>query len=461
MVFSSTSFLYVFLPLFLCCYVLIPQRNLVILFFSLLFFTWGESYYVILLLGTVAFNYLVGRNLGQSKHNKLLLGAGVAVNLLVLAYYKYFGFLVIQVLGLPYPVEQLPHLLLGISFFIFQSISYLVDVHTGKAERARSFTDLALYITMFPQLIAGPIVRYNTVAAAIVSRTITATDVYEGCLLFVAGLGYKVLIANNVALAADQAFALPLQELTSAGAWVGALAYTLQIYFDFAGYSLMAIGIGRIMGFHFPQNFNYPYISQSITEFWRRWHMSLSSWFRDYLYIPMGGNRHGPLRTYFNLCVVFLLCGLWHGAAWTFISWGLFHGALLVMERAGFDRVLQWCPSLLRRLYLLLMVIIGWVIFRADNLGQAQAFLGAMFIPTGSSEVGLYDMVSNETLLFAGIGMLLSAPLFDPIKRRILSGKGQQPGVRLITLSTSLALGLLCTIYVMAGTYNPFIYFRF
>lgn len=314
---------------------------------------------------------------------------------------------------------------------------------------------------MFPQLIAGPIVRYNTVATAITNRTISITDVYEGSLLFIAGLSYKVLIANNVALVADQVFALPVQELATLNAWVGALAYTIQIYFDFAGYSLMAIGIGRIMGFHFPQNFNYPYTSQSITEFWRRWHMSLSSWFRDYLYIPLGGNRHGARRTYLNLVIVFFLCGLWHGAAWTFIVWGLFHGALLALERAGLSAMLNKCPSPLRRIYLLLMIVIGWVIFRSENLAQAKTFILTMLIPTHTATDNIYELVNHETALFAVIGVVLAVPVFDPIKRRILAGANREPIVTLLALSGSVALSLLCTIYVMAGTYNPFIYFRF
>lgn len=461
MVFSSTAFLYVFLPLFLCSYALVPQRNLVILFFSLIFFTWGESYYVLLLLATVLFNYWIGNRIGPSSRDSLMLAIGVSVNLVVLAYYKYFGFLATQLLELSYTADQLPHLPLGISFFIFQSISYLVDVHRGEAERARSFSDLALYITMFPQLIAGPIVRYNTVAAAIVSRSITLTDVYEGILLFVAGLSYKVLIANNVALVADQVFALAIPELTTAAAWCGALAYSLQIYFDFAGYSLMAIGIGRILGFHFPKNFNYPYVSQSITEFWRRWHMSLSSWFRDYLYIPLGGNRRGPLRTYCNLALVFLLCGLWHGAAWTYLIWGLYHGALLVFERAVWNTVLEKWPGPLRWGYTCLMIVIGWVIFRADTLPQALDFLAVMFTPvsTGGSSIG--ELLSNETLFYAAIGTLLCAPMFKRLEPWRVTSTGQRSPAVLFALGGSFGLVLLCTLYVMAGTYNPFIYFRF
>jgi alginate O-acetyltransferase complex protein AlgI len=461
MVFSSTAFLYLFLPLFLCSYALIPQRNLVILFFSLLFFTWGESYYVLLLLGTVSFNYWIGNRIEPGSQDRFILGTGVAVNLVVLAYYKYFGFLATQVLGLDYTSERLPHLPLGISFFTFQSISYLVDVHRGKAQRARSFSDLALYITMFPQLIAGPIVRYNTVAAAIINRTITLADVYEGSLLFIVGLSYKVLIANNVALVADRAFGFSVADLSTVIAWTGALAYTLQIYFDFAGYSLMAIGIGRILGFHFPQNFNYPYISQSITEFWRRWHMSLSSWFRDYLYIPLGGNRHGALRTYCNLAIVFLLCGLWHGAAWTFVIWGLFHGALLVLERAGLSALLEKWPGTLRRIYTLLMIVIGWIIFRAENLDQVQGFLRVMFTPVYAGTADFYELVNNETMIFALLGVAISIPVFEPFKRHILAGPARRPAASLIALSGATALAMLCTIYVMAGTYNPFIYFRF
>jgi alginate O-acetyltransferase complex protein AlgI len=276
---------------------------------------------------------------GQWRKQSLILG--VSANLLLLGYFKYYGFVVADILGLNIAIDDFPHLPLGISFFVFQSISYLVDIYRGDARGARSFADLALYIAMFPQLIAGPIVRYASVAEAIQQRYVSFDGVSKGIAIFILGLSYKVLISNNVAEMADASFATPLDQVDVVVAWVGALAYTLQIYFDFAGYSLMAIGIGKMMGFEFPENFNYPYIATSITDFWRRWHMSLSSWFRDYLYIPLGGNQKGVVRTYINLFAVFFLCGLWHGAAWTYVAWGMFHGFVLVIERAGLKKVLD------------------------------------------------------------------------------------------------------------------------
>jgi alginate O-acetyltransferase complex protein AlgI len=467
MIFASTSFLYVFLPLFLLCYVLLPFRNLVALSFSLLFFTWGEGAYVLLLLATVGLNYLIGSHVcPESKNRALLLGAGVAANLLILGYFKYFAFVVGAIFQIPLAASDTPHLPLGISFFIFQSISYLVDVYRGDSEKARSFFDLALYIAMFPQLIAGPIVRYGSVAAALVNREITAYDVYRGAMLFVLGLSYKVLIANNSAEIADAVFALEIDKVDSATAWLGVVAYTLQIFFDFSGYSLMAIGIGRIMGFHFPQNFNYPYISQSITEFWRRWHMSLSSWFRDYLYIPLGGNRRGPVTTYRNLFIVFLLCGLWHGAAWTFVIWGLFHGLALIIERMRLLRILGRIPRPFRHVYTLLLVMVGWVLFRAETLGQAGAFVQAMFLPTSADAPGLAELASHENLFMGVIGCLLSLPIVE--RSRAFRHPGQTPyggagagGARVYEMTLALGLLMLCSVYIMSGTYNPFIYFRF
>jgi alginate O-acetyltransferase complex protein AlgI len=465
MVFSTTSFLFVFLPLFLLCYALLPWRNLVALCFSLVFFAWGEGAYVLLLLLTIWLNYVIGARLGQLGSN-LLLGVGIALNLFILGYYKYFGFLVNTALQLDVPQDDIPHLPLGISFFIFQSISYLIDVHRGDSPRARSFFDLALYIAMFPQLIAGPIVRYGTVAEALVQRHISLHDFYRGSLLFILGLSYKMLVANNTAEVADAVFALAPGEIDTATAWTGVVAYTLQIFFDFAGYSLMAIGLGRIMGFRFPQNFNYPYISQSITEFWRRWHMSLSSWFRDYLYIPLGGNRHGALRTYRNLFIVFFLCGLWHGAALTFVAWGIFHGAVLALERMGLMRVVASLPRPLRHIYALLLVMIGWVLFRAENFGQAGTFLHAMFFPAITDSPGFAELVSHENLLFAVLGCLFCVPFLErSILFRSVDDPVQDTKISIAPLLRDSIIGfillVICTTYVMSGTYNPFIYFRF
>ncbi|MFK8041443.1 MBOAT family O-acyltransferase [Congregibacter sp.] len=468
MVFSTTSFLFVFLPLFLLCYAVLPWRNLTALVFSLLFFAWGEGAYVLLLLGTVAFNYLIGQRLEEGHHRFRFLSLGVAANLLVLGYYKYFGFLISGVLEIPIPEQDIPHLPLGISFFIFQSISYLIDVYRGDSPKARSYFDLALYIAMFPQLIAGPIVRYSTVAEAIRFRQISSYDVYRGVILFVVGLSYKVLIANNAAEVADTVFGFAPKQLSTLNAWTGIVAYTLQIFFDFAGYSLMAIGIGRVMGFHFPKNFDFPYVSRSITEFWRRWHMSLSSWFRDYLYIPLGGNRHGRLRTYINLFTVFLLCGFWHGAAWTFIIWGVFHGVILAVERAGLGRLIGMLPRPAQHIYALLLVMIGWVVFRAESFSHASYYLQAMFFDVPAKGIGFVRLVSNENLAFMLLGLLLCMPVLEGL-RVFRNGEdfSDSDALQISTVSAvanglvALVLFLLCSMYIMSGTYNPFIYFRF
>ncbi|MFT7286130.1 MAG: alginate O-acetyltransferase complex protein AlgI [Halieaceae bacterium] len=470
MVFSTASFLYAFLPAFLLCYTILPWKNAVALIFSLLFFSWGEGVYVVLLLAVIVGNYLLGERVALLRGRSgaaLMLGLGVAFNLLVLGYYKYFGFLVSDLLGLDVPASTIVHLPLGISFFIFQSISYLIDVYRGDAEPADSVFDLALYIAMFPQLIAGPIVRYGSVASALRQREVRLADVARGIQLFSLGLAYKMLLANNCAELADSVFAKDPETLRMATAWLGIVAYSLQILFDFAGYSLMAIGLGRLMGFHFPRNFNFPYISRSISEFWRRWHMSLSSWFRDYLYIPLGGNRAGPLKTYRNLFLVFFLCGLWHGAAWTFVAWGLFHGFLLVIERAGLGRKLEQMPAVLSHSYTLLAVMVGWVLFRAESFGHAAGYLTRMFTPGGSEAVVYAAEVStNENLFMLGVALLMCLPWLEGGRWRSWDDEHSEPlaGGRLAICFDSLmiiTLLCLCSVYVASGTYNPFIYFRF
>ncbi len=477
MVFSSVVFLYFFLPAFLLCYALLPYRNATVLLFSMLFYIWGEGVFVLVLLLSVLINHAAGRAITSAAptRRRRFLALGVLANLALLIYFKYYGFLLFDVLGWDsLDPARVPHLPLGISFFTFQSLSYLVDVYRGDARPARSLPDLALYIMMFPQLIAGPIVRYSDVARQIARRTIHLSYVRHGLLFFCVGLSQKVLIANNMAAVADPIFGLPADQLTTSLAWTGAIAYMLQIYFDFAGYSNMAIGLGLVMGFKFPHNFNYPYISQSITEFWRRWHMSLSSWFRDYLYIPLGGNRHGSLVTYRNLLIVFVLCGLWHGASWTFLLWGLYHGALLVFERLGPGVALQRSPRLLRHLYTLLAILIGWVLFRAESIDQALAFVGRMFRLGGELSAqapGIAEMLDHQQWFFGLIGLLASTPVLRRLLTRVVTDRtlvisrhrSLDPGVLTMALDASFigATLLLCTLYVASGTYNPFIYFRF
>ncbi len=474
MVFPSISFLFLFFPLFLLVYALFPYRNLTILVFSLAFYIWGEGAYVVLLLTTVALNYFIGlkidnaHSLAQNKKVRFWLFAGVAGNLVILFYYKYFGFVVNTIMGMDLTAGEVPVLPLGISFFIFQSISYLVDVFRKQARPADSISDLALYITMFPQLVAGPIVRYSSISDSIKNRTIDFLKIRDGIFLFVGGLSQKVIIANSAGEIANIVFSLPYEKVTSAVAWIGSTAYTLQIFFDFSGYSTMAIGIGLMMGFTFPANFNYPYISKSITEFWQRWHISLSSWFRDYLYIPLGGNRKGRVRTYCNLFIVFLLCGLWHGAAWTFVVWGIYHGVLLILERLFIKDFLARSPSVLCHVYTLLFVIVGWTLFRADNFQQAWIFIHALF-GTGNGEfpAELVSVLNKENILYCSIGILLATPFLPCLLEKFsvipLTQEHLKYSYKKLSIMSmfTLMLAILCVIYIYAGTYNPFIYFRF
>ncbi len=388
MVFASPIFLFLFLPATLAAYFAVPRgwRNGVLLAASLVFYAWGEAPYVVLVLGSVAFNFAIGGAIGRADDppvRRRWLAVGVAGNLTVLAIFKYADFAIgnVNVLApllaiTPLAIAAIP-LPLGISFFTFHAISYIVDVHKRNANAEDNLPRFALYILLFPQLIAGPIIRWRDIADQLPSRPQRMADFAWGARRFVLGLGKKVLIANTLGRTADQIFALPAAELTMPLAWLGLVCYTLQIYFDFSGYSDMAIGLMRMFGFRILENFNYPYIASSIREFWRRWHISLSNWFRDYLYIPLGGNQRGRRRAYANLVIVFLLCGLWHGASWPFVLWGAWHGIFLVLERAGFDRVLARTGPF-AHLYALLAVMGGWVLFRCETLPQALSFYAAL-----------------------------------------------------------------------------------
>ncbi|HEX8601192.1 MAG TPA: MBOAT family protein [Pseudoduganella sp.] len=465
MVFSSIIFLFYFLPCFLLLYYLLPWKNAVLLLGSLVFYAWGEPRFVPLLLLSALLNYgggqMISRSEGPSRQRWLWLG--VAANLGMLLYYKYLGFfggMVNAVLKnfhgpIDFPAVVLP---LGISFFTFQGISYLIDVYRRDIAVQSSFLNFAMYKAMFPQLVAGPIVRYRQIAHEIEHRTVDNARIWLGVQIFLTGLAQKVLIANTVAGPADRLFGLPAEELTTPAAWIGIACYSIQILYDFGGYSNMAIGIGHMLGFSYPVNFDRPYSARSITEFWRRWHISLSSWFRDYLYIPLGGNRVSAARTYFNLGLVFLLCGLWHGAAWTFIVWGLWHGALLIVERAFLSAQLARLPGLLAQAWTLLLVMVGWVFFRADTLPHALGYIGVMFgMGAAQGEVPhpwqMYFGNSAMTALVIGVLLaiwrgnpMLRAPvlLWHPLRATAL-----------------LLCFVLCVVSLAAGTYNPFIYFRF
>jgi alginate O-acetyltransferase complex protein AlgI len=475
-IFSSTTFLFGFLPLVLLAYFLLPglrSRNGLLLGASLLFYAWGEAAYVLLLLLSIGFNTACGAWIERLRGRPAaarVLAAGVAANLLLLGVFKYANFAAenldpaLAALGLP-RIDLAPvHLPIGISFFTFQAITYVVDVYRGSAPVARGVLDVALYISLFPQLIAGPIVRYQQVARALMQRTSRIEDVAWGVRRFVVGLGKKVLIANTLAVPADQIFAASPAELGIGVAWLGLACYALQIYFDFSGYSDMAIGLGRVFGFRFPENFTHPYAASSVREFWRRWHISLSTWFRDYLYIPLGGSRGSSARTSANLFSIFLLCGLWHGASWNFAIWGLLHGAFLALERVGGEALLARLPRVAGRLYTLGVVGLAWVFFRSDSLGHALAYLAAL-LPRAAPDavLRLGELLQPDVGLALALGALGCGPWWTHALLRDVCAPGRSAGVlrpalRLLFL---LAVGLGSAMALAADTHNPFIYFRF
>lgn len=481
MLFTEPTFLFLFLPLLLLLYFLPWQahRNWLLLAASLIFYAKGGGAFTWLILALIAFNYVaalqVDRRRGTAAGKWLLRGA-VAIDLVVLIVFKYANFIAdnVNVLmgsaGLS-PIQIPPVLLpIGISFFTFHAISYVVDVHRQDAVAQKRPVEAALYLLLFPQLIAGPIIRYREIASQLASRVITSVDFADGIRRFIVGLGKKMLVANIVAVPADRIFAMPAAELTAAHAWLAVVCYTLQIYFDFSGYSDMAIGLGRMFGFRFPENFRYPYSASSVQEFWRRWHISLSAWFRDYVYIPLGGNRRGARSMYVNLVTVFFLCGLWHGASWTFVVWGLFHGAFLVIERVGLASWLESMPRVLRHAYLLLVVMVGWVFFRADSLAGAIAVLQAMvgLSPSLPTVYAPAWYLTPELLLALAAGMVGSIPVVPMATRWMARGADEAAGRPMLPWTASaaatLALFLLLTASLMlmaARTYNPFIYFRF
>ncbi len=471
MVFSATIFLFFFLPITLITSFLLPRRfqNHLLLVASLFFYAWGETAFVLLMVASIGANYGGGLLLGRTTGPRLrfvVLSLGVLLNLAPLLFFKYatFGLDIYNSVS-PYwgdvwrtlgPI----HLPIGISFYTFQAISYLVDVYRDDAKAQRDPLNVALYIAFFPQLIAGPIVRYRDIAVQLTERVRTAAGVVSGIQRFTIGLAKKVLIANTLAVPVDQIYGLGPENVSMALAWLGVLLYTFQLYFDFSGYSDMAIGLGRMFGFTFPENFNYPYISRSIREFWRRWHISLSTWFRDYLYIPLGGNQR---RTAFNLIVVFLLCGLWHGAQWNFALWGLFHGFFLLAERYG-ARWMKWSlPRPVQHAYALVVIMVGWVLFRSENLAQAGHMLRAMagFSVADTWAHPLAYYVNREVLLGLAAAFLCATPLGTTAWRRLRAVKGLGVASRGLELVITVALLALCAIVLSAQTYNPFIYFRF
>jgi len=458
MLFSSLIFLCVFLPFTLAVYFLLPFcfRNVFLLLVSLFFYAWGEPTFLVVMISSIVWNYLWGLAIGRSPENggKAALAVGTAGNLLLLFWFKYLNFSVSVISqlsecfgGSPVTIREI-FLPIGISFFTFQSISYLADVYRDRSMCRKNFVDIALYISLFPQLIAGPIVRYGSICRELDRREHGFEQVADGLQRFIFGLGVKVLLANPAGTIADAVFRVSAGQLAAHQAWVGIAAYTLQIYFDFSGYSSMAIGLGRIFGFHFPENFNYPYIAGSISDFWRRWHISLSTWFRDYVYIPLGGSRVSERRTALNLLTVFFLTGVWHGAAWTFLVWGVWYGILLLVEKFLFrDRLPGW----LMRIWTLAAVVNGWVFFRSDSLGAAWGYLRAMY----GGNAGVAGSAIMELTGYRWIVVLVSGVLFAlPWSGRIRDDRSWGRLLSIFVLVLAIAA-------LAKGAYNPFLYFRF
>ncbi|MDE6024988.1 MAG: MBOAT family protein [Lachnospiraceae bacterium] len=471
MVFSSLVFLCIFFPVVFCLHSAIPSikaKNVLLIMASLVFYAFGEPVYVILMVISAFLNYLCAVLMGKANRKAVLIAA-VIINIGILCVFKYTGFLITTInnvlhLNIKVPEITLP---IGISFFTFQALSYVIDVYRGQVEVQKSFGKVLLYISFFPQLIAGPIVKYRDIALEIDSRNVNLKETALGMRRFICGLAKKILIANTMAIVADHVFLQDFDSLNIIGAWIGAVAYTMQIYFDFSGYSDMAIGLGQMFGFHFKENFEHPYGSVTIKEFWRRWHISLSSWFKEYVYIPLGGNRKGKIRTGMNKILVFFLTGLWHGANWTFVVWGLFHGMFSFLEELV--PKLKKLPRVILHVYTMLVVIVGFVIFRADTLGQAFIFIGKMFTGFEFSAASMSFVCQQLTPFF--IVMLIAAVIgCAPVrsisrKIKISSDKeeltSKENFVQIILYIAAFVLLLWCIIRLSGGSYNPFIYFRF
>ncbi len=472
MVFSSVTFLIVFLPAVLIAYYglggaltkSMTVKNVILLLASLVFYAWGEPVYIVLMLLSVTFNYFAGREIDEAKKNgrdrqaKNALIRAVVFNVAVLAFFKYAGFVVENVGALLHTELRVPTLPLpiGISFYTFQSMSYVIDLYRGEAGLQKKFIPFALYISFFPQLIAGPIVKYKDIALQLGHRKESLYKFSRGMTRFTVGLAKKLLFANTLGAVYSAVQAHPAGEISAMTAWLGIFCYTLQIYFDFSGYSDMAIGLGAMFGFRFNENFNYPYIAGSIRDFWTRWHISLSTWFREYVYIPLGGNRRGAGRTILNLMIVWLLTGLWHGAAWNFIFWGVFYGVLLIAERYALKDVLPRIPKPVRHVLTLIVVMLGWVFFSAPTLGEAFRYIGSM-VGAGN---GFAD---KEAVFLLGSNLLVLLPAAfcaTPAYKRLLARVDQKTLDRAKVAAYPLLL-LVCVIFMISETYNPFLYFRF
>lgn len=469
MVFSSTIFLFAFLPLLFLCYFMASNRwrNYVLLVFSLIFYAWGEPKFLPVMILLVTLDYIFAfliDNTDKTGLRKLYMAGTVITNLGLLGYYKYTMFVLENINTVFGTNIAIPNIVLpiGISFFTFQAMSYVIDVYRKNVAAQKNPFYVLLYVSLFPQLVAGPIVRYKTVEQEILHRTTTTADFSEGLERFIIGLGKKIIISNNTAVVADAMFSAV--KIDASMAWLAVVSYGLQIYFDFSAYSDMAIGFGRILGFHFEENFNFPFISQSVSEFWRRWHISLSSWFRDYVYIPLGGNRKGVARQIFNMFVVWALTGIWHGAAWTYVMWGLYFFVLLVTEKYFLGRFLEKLPRIFRHLYMLICINISWALFRAEDMKQAwwviKHMLRMHITPEGLAQTGMY---LHQYGLYMVLGIVFSMPVYRTIKAKLLKNRSENAkcvimGVNYLGL---LAVFFISILYLVNSSYNPFIYFRF
>ena len=468
MVFSSLTFLCIFLPVVLALYYLLPTlriRNVLLIIVSLLFYAYGEPVYVLLMIASIIINYIFGRLLGteNKKKRQWILAIAVIINIGLLVVFKYLDMMVQtinQLSGSEIPLAGLA-LPIGISFFTFQALSYVIDVYRREVEPQKNLWNVMLYISFFPQLIAGPIVKYHDIQEQIDNRNTDVKEIAEGLRRFIIGLSKKVLISNTMAVTADALFAAGAGELNILSAWIAAIAYMLQIYFDFSGYSDMAIGLGHMFGFRFLENFRYPYISSNIQEFWRRWHISLSTWFKEYLYIPLGGNRKGKARTCLNKMIVFFSTGLWHGANWTFVFWGLWHGVFLLFEQVCPVKKL---PKVLAHIYALLVVCVGFVMFRADTFGQGMFMIGTMFSGWEFSSVQMavvWEQLTPIFLVTLVVAVFGSALLIPKAAEACLARENLRKPAVYFSYIASFVLLILCMLSLSSGTYNPFIYFRF
>ena len=471
MVFSSMTFLWIFLPILLGIYFISKEkyRNIILLIFSLLFYSWGEPRYIVLMLFSIVINYILGIVLNKFStkgKKKFIMIVAVLFNLGLLGYFKYYNFFASNVNNIfgsmLVPIKNIA-LPVGISFYTFQIMSYVIDLYREDIKVQKNILNLALYISFFPQLVAGPIVKYHDIDEQLQKREVTVEKFATGVKRFVYGLAKKVILSNSLAYIADYVFDLNVNFINMPAAWIGAICYMLQIYFDFSGYSDMAIGLGKMFGFEFMENFNLPYTSKSITEFWRRWHISLSTWFKEYLYIPLGGNRKGKLRTYVNLGIVFFATGFWHGAAWNFIAWGLYNGFFLIIERIKLKELLDKNKfKILNYIYSLIIVLVGWVLFRADGLMDALRYLRVMFLPASVKCYFDYSMIVNiKNILIIIIAIILSGIGHGVLNKLKCKEKIVRFYGKYIEVFVIFILMFICIMMLASSTYNPFIYFRF